>query len=100
METRSPIALRDDGNGACCQKGIVRKRGMTEPVLAVSDSVAALLIVVAFVVLAVIWFLPGYFWDRHERDRGKRRRSRRWPLACALEEKRLSRSVRRGWEQT
>jgi hypothetical protein len=50
---------------------------MTEPVLAVSDTVAALLIVVAFVVLAVIWFLPGYFWDRHERDRGKRRRSRR-----------------------
>jgi hypothetical protein len=34
---------------------------MTEPVLAVSDTVAALLIVVAFVVLAVIWFLPGYF---------------------------------------
>jgi hypothetical protein len=49
---------------------------MTRPVLAVSDAAAALLIVLAFVVLGVIWFLPGYFWERHEKEVAERRRSR------------------------
>jgi hypothetical protein len=43
----------------------------------VSDTVAVLLIVLAFVVLGLVWFLPGYFWDRHEKDAAKRRRSPR-----------------------
>jgi hypothetical protein len=45
-------------------------------VLAVSDVGVTLLVVLAFVVLGVVWFLPGYFWDRHERDAAKRRRWR------------------------
>jgi len=43
-------------------------------VLAVSDTVAVLLIVLAFVVLGLVWFLPGYFWDRTRRMRPRGRR--------------------------
>jgi hypothetical protein len=46
-------------------------------VRAASDAAVTLLVVLAFVVLAVIWCLPGYFMDRHKRDMAERERRRR-----------------------
>jgi riboflavin transporter FmnP len=55
----------------------VPKAGTTNPLLAVSDTVATLLVVFAFVVLLVLSFLPGYIWNLHTKDAGIRRRARR-----------------------
>jgi hypothetical protein len=49
--------------------------GRLATALRASDAVVTLLVVLAFVVLAAIWCLAGYFIDRHKRDMAKRRRS-------------------------